>query len=163
MDFISYSQSWSKSEVLQGKIMIGIGLLVLIALVFILKSEHELLRGSLIPLSLLVLILIGYGGFILYDRPSHSNEAIVMFKSSPDEAVKQEVAKHINDNKAGKTLMKYVYPGLILVSTLVLFLVSSAFYQGLSLGFILVFTSTYIIDYGFVSRSEHFIEFLNQV
>jgi len=69
MDFIEYANSWAKSEVLQARIMIGVGIIVLIAFIGIIRSENQLLRGALIPLSLLLLVLLGYGAFILYSRP----------------------------------------------------------------------------------------------
>lgn len=62
MDFIEYINTWVKSEVLQGKIMIGFGVLFLIVFISIIKSQNEFLRGALIPLGLLVFVLIGYGG-----------------------------------------------------------------------------------------------------
>jgi len=61
MNFIDYTNSWVKAKLTQGKIMIGIGFLLLIALYFIFRSQNELLRGAVIPLGLLVLVLIGYG------------------------------------------------------------------------------------------------------
>ncbi|MGB0369423.1 MAG: hypothetical protein ACPGD8_08450, partial [Flavobacteriales bacterium] len=142
---------------------IGIGALVLVAFISILKSENELLRGSLIPLGLLLVVLVGYGGYILYSRPAHAKESIALYQKSPEEAVVQETAKHINDNKAGKTLIRFFYPGIILISALVLLLVSSPFCKGMALGFILLAASAYVIDSGFVSRSDAFIAFLETI
>jgi len=161
MDFIEYMNTWVKSEVLQGRIMIGIGILLLTAIFFIFRSQNELLRGALIPLRLLVLILIGYGGFILYSRPAHAQQSIAQFEKEKANAIAQEKEKHINDNKAGKMLMRYVYPGLILLSALCLLFISAPYYRGLAIGFILVFASTYIIDNGFVTRSDAFLAYLN--
>jgi hypothetical protein len=163
MDFIEYANSWSKSEVTQGRIMIATGILVLLAFVSILKSNNEFLRGALIPLSLLVLVLIGYGSYILYSRPAHVQSSIELYKQSKEKAIESEKEKHINDNKAGKTLTKYVYPGLVILSSLMLFFVSSPNYKGMAIGFIILFAATYIIDTGFVSRSDAFLEFLNKL
>jgi len=161
MDFIEYSQTWAKSEVTQGRIMIGIGILLLFALISIFRSQNELLKGALIPLSLLTLVLVGYGGFILYSRPAHSAQSISLYQSNKAEAIEKEKEKHINDNKAGKTLMKFVYPGLILLSAIGLFLLPSPYFKGLALGIIVLAVSTYIIDNGFVTRSDAFISFLD--
>ena len=162
MDFIEYMNSWVKNEITQGKIMIGIGIALLIAFFFILRSQHELLKGTLIPLGLLLVILIGYGSYILQSRPAHAKESILFYKQSEKEAIEKEITKHINDNKAGKSLMRYVYPSLMILAILMLILVSSPYYKGMALGFVLLFLSTYIIDYGFVSRSDAFIKFLQQ-
>jgi len=160
MSFTEYIYTWVKNEVLQGRIMIGIGVILIPAFIAIMKGEHGLLKGSLIPLGLLLIILIGYGSFILYSRPAHAKISIELFEKSETEGMVKEKAKHISDNKAGNTLLK-VYPVLMLVSVIPLFFGISDYYKGLSLGFILLFISVYIIDYGFVSRSNNFISFLN--
>lgn len=161
MDFIEYANNWAKSEVTQAKIMIGIGILLLVAFIAIIKSENELLRGMLIPMSLLLIILIGYGGYILYSRPAHINESIALYQQSEKEAITKEQTKHINDNKAGKTLLK-VYPILMLISVIALFFVSSPYYKGMAVGFAILFIATFIIDSGFVSRSDAFLSFLSK-
>ncbi|MEL6592482.1 MAG: hypothetical protein AAFQ68_20455 [Bacteroidota bacterium] len=161
MDFIEYTNTWAKSEVTQGRIMIGIGILLLVALYGIFRSQNELLKGALIPLSLLTLVLIGYGSYILYSRPAHARDSIALYQSTETEAIVKEKEKHINDNKAGKRLIKFVYPSIILLSVIAIFLLSSPYYRGMALGFILLAVSTYIIDYGFVSRSDAFIAFLD--
>jgi len=159
MDFIAYTNAWVKSEVTQGRIMIGI--LLLFVLYSIFRGQNELLKGTLIPMSLLILVLIGYGGYILYSRPAHAKESIAHYQSAKTEAIAKEKEKHINDNKAGKTLMRWVYPGLMLLSTVALFFLSSPAYKGMALGFILLFVATYIMDNGFVSRSDAFLQFLD--
>jgi len=163
MDFIEYANNWAKSEVAQGRIMIGIGIILLLVFYSIFRSQNELLRGALIPLGLLLLVLIGYGSFILYSRPAHAKASIILYEKSKAEAIEKEKAKHINDNKAGKTLLKYVYPILMIISVIALFLVPSQYYKGMALGFVLLFLSIYIIDNGFVSRSDAFLSFLNQL
>ncbi len=163
MEFIEYTNTWVKSEALQGKIMIAVGIIVLLACIAIIRSENELLRGSLISIGLLVVFLIGYGSFILYSRPAHARESIAAYQQSAPEAIELETAKHINDNKAGKTLMRYVYPILIVISALSLLLISSAYYQGMAIGFVFLFAATFIVDYGFVSRSDAFIEFMKSL
>lgn len=160
MDFVEYINNWAKSEVTQGRIMIGIGILFLFAIYGILQSQNELLRGAIIPLCLLVVILIGYGSYINYSRPAHVRESIAAYKSSKPQAIEQEKAKHINDNKSGTTLLK-IYPILALIAVLGLIFAPSAYYKGMSIGFAIVFLATFVIDYGFVSRSDAFLDFLS--
>lgn len=161
MEFIEYTNAWAKSEVLQGKIMIGIGIALAIAFAAIFRSENLLLKGSLIPLGLLLAILLGYSSYMLYSRPAHAKEVIGLYQKSPEEAVKQATAKHINDNKSGKILGK-TYPILMLISVIALMLVSTPYYKGMALGFLLLFISTFVIDNGFVTRSDAFLSFLKQ-
>lgn len=160
MEFTDYTNTWAKSEVLQGKIMIAIGLFLSVAFIAIYRSENQLLRGSLIPLGLLLAILLGYGSFILYSRPAHAKEIIQLYQKNPKEAVKQETTKQINDNKAGKLLIR-IYPILMLISVIAFIFVSASYYKGTALGFVLLFVSMFIIDNGFVSRSNAFLSFLN--
>ena len=162
MDFIEYINTWAKNEVLQGRIMISIGMILLVAFISITRNENELMKGSLIPLGLLLVILLGYGSFILYSRPTHAKESIALYKESKEEAITQEKTKHINDNKAGKILLR-VYPILMLVSIIALFFVSTPYYKGMAVGFAILFISIFIIDSGFVSRSNSFLEFLERI
>ncbi len=160
MNFIEYTNTWAKNEVLQGRIMIGIGILVIIAFFGIIRSENELLRGAIIPFGILVVALVGYGSYILYSRPAHAAESIAQFEKSKAEAIVLEKEKHINDNKAGKTLMK-IYPILAILSLTVLFFGVPGYYKGMVIGFALLFISFYVIDNGFISRSDAFLEYLN--
>jgi len=162
MDFIDFTNNWANSEVTQGKIMIGLGILLLVAWIGILKSQNELLRGTLIPMSLLLVICIGYGGYILYSRPAHAEQSIALYQQSEKEGIEKEQTKHTNDNKAGKTLLK-VYPILMLVSIIALLFISTPYYKGMAIGFAVLFIATYIIDYGFVSRSDAFLSFLSEL
>ena len=116
----------------------------------------------MIPLSLLLAILLGYGSYMLYSRPAHAKEIIKLHQKSPDEAIKKEMAKHINDNKTGKVLMR-VYPLLMLVSIGGLIFVSSPHYKGMAVGFALLFIAMFLIDNGFVARSEEFLSFLKKI
>ncbi len=159
MTFIEHANTWVKNEVLQGRIMVGIGVLVLWTFIVIVKSQNEFFRGSLIPLGLLLFVLLGYGSYILYSRPAHVKESIELYQKSEKEAVAQEEIKHINDNKAGKTLMK-IYPILAIISLATLFFGFAPYYKGMALGFSLLFISFYIVDNGFVSRSDLFLAFL---
>jgi len=145
MDFIEYTNTWAKSEVTQGRIMIGIGILLLVALYAIFKSQNELLRGMLIPLGLLTVVLIGYGAVIMTGRLAYAKESLALYEKSKSEALEKE------------------NPVLMIISALALLFVSSQYYKGMALGFVLLFVSTYIIDNEFVSRSDAFLPFLNNL
>lgn len=160
MNFTELLQFWLKGELLQAKIMIAIGLVFLGIVVAILKSSHELLRGALIPLGLLTVLLVGYGGVILQTRPAHVRQSLELYENNQQEAITQEITKHTNDNKAGDMLTQYVYPALIILSALALLFPIGWHYKGMALGFVVLFASTFIMDYGFVSRSNGVIEAL---
>ncbi len=161
MEFIEYINAWAKTEVYQGKIMIAVGIFLAIIFLAILRSENILLRGALIPLGLILALLLGYGSYIIYSRPAHAKEIIGLYQKSSEEAIKQETFKHENDNKAGKLLIR-IYPILMLVSVITLFFISSPYYKGMALGFVLFFIAIFIVDNGFVTRSDDFLSFLKQ-
>jgi hypothetical protein len=160
MNFTEYLNEWVQAEVLQGKIMVGVGLILIPVLWAILKGEHQLLKGALIPLALLLVVLIGYGGYILYSRPAHGAQSTQQFELDREQALKLEKAKHINDNKAGNTLLK-IYPILMLISILPLLFAVPVYYKGMGLGFTFLFMAIFIIDYGFVSRSNAFMAYID--
>lgn len=121
------------------------------------------MKGTLIPIGLLLLVLIGYGGYILYSRPTHAKKAIENYIQASKVAIEAEKAKHVKDNQAGESLMKFVYPTLMLIAALALFFISSPYDQGVALGCILLAVATYIIDYGFVFCSNAFLAFLDNL
>ncbi len=82
MNFITYTNAWTKSEITQRRIMISISILLFIVFYGILPSQNELLKGVSIPLSLLLLILTSYGSYILYSRANHAKESISIYKKS---------------------------------------------------------------------------------
>ncbi|WP_027391454.1 hypothetical protein [Aquimarina latercula] len=102
---------------------------------------------------------IDYGGFILVNRPAHLKQSIERYQNSPEKAKVEEIEKHTNDNKAGNTLVK-IYPILMLVSIFALIFIPSTYYKGMAIGFTFLFISIYIIDNGFISRSEAVLKFL---
>ncbi len=160
MNFETYINAWTKNEVTQGRIMIGLGVLVVLSIYFIVKSNNEFFKGAIIPFAILAFIGIFYGGYIVYSRPAHAQESIIRYAQSPEKGIEEEEAKHIMDNQLGNTLLK-VYPILVILSAIGLMLASTPHYKGMAVGFVLLFISTYIIDYGFISRSDKFIEFLH--
>ena len=71
MELIDHTTTWAKGDIFQGRIMFAIGIAAVIAAIAILKSNHEFMRGMLIPLALLVVVCGGYGGFLAFGRPTH--------------------------------------------------------------------------------------------
>lgn len=162
MDFIEQLNGWNKGEIVQARTMMAIGALFVIAFLGILKSEVPFMKGALMPVGLIVLLLIGYGGYILYSRPLHAKESIELYQKSQEEAVAKELLKHTKDNRAGKTLIK-IYPVLAIISLLILMLISNQYFKGMAMGFTFLFLITHIMDHGFIRRSDTVIEFLSKL
>jgi hypothetical protein len=46
---------------------------------------------------------------------------------------------------------------------ILLLIVSKPYYKGMAIGFAILFLITYVMDYGFVSRSDSYLEFLSKL
>ena len=145
MELLKHTTDWVNGEIFQGKIMLIIGILLLIGGIAILKSNHEILRGMLIPLGLIITLLLGYGGFQTLARPSHLVNFSAVYQENPEKAKQQEYDKAVKDDKTYKNL-KVVWAVLIVLSVVVYFIVSKDYFKGLAIGLIGLFLTTLIVD-----------------
>lgn len=159
MDLIQHMTYWVKGELIQGRIMVGIGILFLIAMIFIFKSDNVFLRGTLIPLSFLLVVLLGYGGSMLYSRPMYLKQATEQYQSDPNAAHSQQLAKAEKDNKAYSNL-KPVWAIIISICAILLIVFTSPYYKGVALGIIVTFSALFVVDATLHSRLKPYLEFL---
>lgn len=145
MDFGQQLQVWAKGDALQGKIMIGIGLVLTLFLLFTLKGNNSLLKGMLIPLSLLAIINLGYGGFLAFSRPKHMQTTTELYQKQATQIIQKELNKSKKDNKNYSNL-KPIWTALIVVSLGLFFLFAKEYYKGLSLGLGALFFGFLLID-----------------
>lgn len=163
MDFLQQLQHFTKGELLQGKWMIGIAIVVLFPLAFLLfKSNFSLQKGMAIPFCLLMIISIGYGSYVLYSKPKHFTETEKEIQLNPKEKLDSELQKVKADDKSYTTL-KYVWGTCIIVSIVLYFVIGKDFHKGLSLGFAILFLSFLIIDSFFHQRLNSYLEELNKL
>ena len=162
MDFIQQLQVWAKGDALQGKIMLGIGIVLAIGLIFILRSDQPMLRGMLIPIGLLLIANLGYGGFLTFSRPSHIQSTIELYNQNPVQAVNKELAKAETDHKSYSTL-KPIWVVLIVVAIVLYFVLSGAYYKGLSIGLAGMFLGTLLIDGFLHQRLKPYLEVLREL
>ena len=162
MNLLEHTTTWVNGEVLQGKIMLGLGILLLGATIAIFKSEHELLKGSLIPLGLLTLMLCGYGGFQVFGRPPHIQKVSEVFAQNPETAVKQELEKAQKDDRIYSTV-KVVWIILLAIAAIGSLFISADFYKGLTIGLMVMFLSMLIIDTTLHHRLQVYMNALNQL
>ena len=97
MDLIQHTQNWVKGEVFQGKIMLAIGFVLLLAFIGIMKGDQAVLKGMIIPLGLMVLIQFGYGGMQVFYRPMHIGKVEKLIQENPQEALDKELVKAARD------------------------------------------------------------------
>lgn len=162
MEIIKHTTEWVNGEVLQGKIMIGIAVLLLVAWVAIFRGQHEILRGALIPLGLMVVALGGYGGYQVTSRPGHIAKVQKLAENNPKEALQAEQTKAAKDHKAYSTL-KPVWMVLIVVSVLLAFLLKGNYQKGLGMGLIALFLTLLALDSTLHYRLQHYMSALSQL
>jgi len=161
MDLLEHTAQWAKGDMLQGRIMLGIGLLLLVAAVAIFKSNHLFFKGTLIPLGLLLVIMMGYGGFLAFTRPGHLQKVELLARENPQEAFNAEHAKAEKDNKA-YTMLKPIWIGLILVTAGLYFVFPTYYLKGLSAGLISLFLAVFIIDSALHYRLAPYLQALSE-
>lgn len=160
MNLIAHTKEWVNGEVLQGKIMLIIGVLVLVAFIAIIRSQQEFLRGLLIPMGLMLVVFVGYGGFQFFVRPAHLLKVERVFQQNPQNAQSMEYEKAVKDDKAYSTAKK-VWPALIVLAAICYFMISKDYFKGMSAGFIGLFLITLIVDSILHNRLLVYLGYLN--
>ena len=84
MNFLQGLQTWAKGDMQQGRWMIGLAIVILLPfIVFLFKNNQSLQKGTAIPICLLLVVSIGYGGYVWYSRAQHISHAEKQFQRSP--------------------------------------------------------------------------------
>jgi len=159
MYFLQGLNSWAKGDALQGKIMVGIGLLLVLTLPFLFKSEYTLLKGMLIPLCLLTIANLGYGSFLLYSRPKHIEITTELYQRDPQKAIQKELDKMQVDNKS-YTVIRQIWAVVIIVSVLAFFTLQNEYFKGLCLGLLCLSVVFLLLDTFLHYRLRPYLEFL---
>ncbi|SHL10197.1 hypothetical protein SAMN05444407_102245 [Chryseobacterium contaminans] len=160
MDFIQELNLWTKGDVFQGKVMVGLGLLLVLTIPLLSKKENTLSNGMLIPISLLLLVNLGYGSYLLYSRPKHLELVTGSFHINPKEALQAELAKMQADNK-NYARLKPIWAVLIIVSVIASFLIKNDYYKGISLGLLCLSVGFLLIDSFLHHRLDNCLKILN--
>jgi len=157
MDFIQHLQTWTKGDLQQGKWMIAIAIFILLPIcVLLFKSTNSLQKGATIPLVLLIIMNIGYGSYLLFSKPKYAEERTARFRINNEETIKNEFIKIKVDDKT-YTMTTYVWTGLLFVSIICFFVFTKAYFQGMSLGFAMMFLGMLLIDVFLQQRLEKFM------
>ncbi|MCY0967611.1 hypothetical protein [Chryseobacterium wangxinyae] len=146
MDFIQHLQTWTKADIDQGKWMIGIAIIIILPVCFLFAKNGNLLqKGMLVPLGLLFMMNLGYGGYLMFSRPKYREQTKEIFQTNPQETIDSELIKTKSDHKS-YTITKYIWAGLLILSVGCFFMFNKEYIQGLSLGFAVMFLGMLLID-----------------
>jgi len=162
MDLIQHTSVWAKGDLFQGRIMLFVGILLLVSGIAILTSNHTLLKGTLIPIGLAVLILVGYGSFLAFSRSGHLETTRAAYLENQEQAIQQEYKKALVDNK-NYTMLKPIWIGLIIVSAILFIVVKTDYLKGLSLGLIGLFFIALLVDALLHHRLKPYVDFLTEL
>ena len=162
MEFNEQISNWALGDSLQGKLMLAAGIIALIASVVIFRGENSMLKGMLIPLGLIVILGGGYGGFLSFSRPGHLINATDMYKEKPQLVIEQELVKANRDNRNYSMIIK-IWPVLIVIAALLLFVFQDDFKRGLLIGVLILFVFGLIVDTFLHQRLEPYLHFLQQL
>lgn len=162
MELIEHTSEWALGDALQGKIMLFSGILAVTAMFFIFKGDNGVLKGMMIPLGLLALIALGYGGFLTFGRPAHIEKVRVMYQEDPAATVAAELKKAETDHR-NYTVIKYVWPVLMAISALLLLVFKSEYQQGLLMGLLILFIYGMILDTFLHHKLSPYLEVLRSL
>lgn len=158
---LQHTAKWVSGEVVQGKVMLAVGILLLLACVFLWQSASALHRGVAIPLAIVMLVNLGYGGYILKARPALLAETEQVSQEDVTTAIDSEKERAANEIKAYASL-KYVWIGLAIVSGLSLFFFTPSFVYGIALGMLILAVSGMTIDSFLMNRISQYAVELNR-
>lgn len=162
MELIKHTAEWVNGEVTQGKIMVAIGILMVIAGIAIFRSEHEILRGALIPVALAVLLTLGYGSFMVVGRPAHQAKITKVYEENPEKAVGMEYEKAMRDHKT-YSMLRFIWPSLIIISAIFYAFAGREYFQGLAIGLIFLFLTGLILDGTLHHRLGFYLEAIREM
>lgn len=162
MNFIQQLELWAKGDALQGKWMLIFGGVLIFCLIYIFKSNNPLLRGMLIPLSILMLINLGYGGFLAFYRPNHIESTILLFQKQPEETLQKELIKAQNDSKT-YDILKPIWGILICICIGLFFIFSKDFYKSILLGLLVLFSGVLFVDTFLHHRLQPYLHLLKEI
>lgn len=155
MGFLEHTAIWVKGEVLHGKVMTLLGMVLLLCCFFIWRNGNELLKGMLIPISLVVLITVGFGAVLITARPKHLQKLEIASHTNLQEVYEKEKARAFKDQNAYPKF--YITWAIMLMGALIFFFLSvKLYYKGLALGILFLAISALIIDTIMNERSKSY-------
>lgn len=134
----------------------------MIAGIAIIRNDHVILKGTLIPLGLALVLLMGYGGFLALSRNGHLEQVKSTYAENPEKAIQQEYAKAHKDNKA-YSRFKPIWVVLIIVTAVLYLFFKSHYFKGLSLGLMGLFLIVLLIDSLLQYRLKPYYEALTEL
>lgn len=161
MEFVQELQSWVRGEVYQGRVMICVGVLLIVATTLVIRSENALARGMLVPLILLVAMNCGYG-YVLITRPQAGVQTEARYRLEPRHTLEFEYSKATTDEKYYAS-SRPAWAVLVAICAVAGLVPRNEYLKGLSLGLIGTFLGALVIDSFLHNRLRTFIAALQDL
>lgn len=163
IDYLQLFNNWAKGDIIQARFMIGSALVAGIPLIlFSIRTSNEIGKGMIIPLGLLSLILFSYGSYLSVTKPKEIERTEKHYIENQKLTIKEEKVRLEKDNRS-YVAFKRIWISLFVVFALLHFLISSSYFQGLSLGFAFLFSILLITDIFFHARLKVFLSFVQEL
>lgn len=144
MNYIQQLHNYSKGDTLQGWVMLSVAVLLVVLIIGITKSINPLLRGMLVPLILLLMMNLGYGGYLVFKKPK--NVAIIEQQSQKHPNQIENKLSELQKEGRSYATTKTIWAVLLIVSVFLYFVFARDYYKGVTLGFMVMFLGMLIID-----------------
>lgn len=145
MNYLQQLQNWSKSDTLQGWIMLCMAMVLIVMVTFIYKSVNPLLRGMLVPISLLLLMNLGYGGYLVFKKSKNVVVIKQQFQRHPNQTIKNQLTQVQKEDKS-YTKTTTIWAVFLVISVVLYFVFGKDYYKGVALGLMVMFLGMLIID-----------------
>jgi hypothetical protein len=162
MEIIQYTTQWVKGEVIQGGIAVGLAIVSIISFFYFTDFQQSFYKGMILPIVLIQLVLLGYGGFQMTMRPKHIEKVSIGIQNQPIETLKNEIEKAKKDDKAYSRL-KPIWAALFVLSLILFFVLKNDFWRGMSFGFVIWFCVAFIFDTFLHQRLKVYLSSLEQL
>ena len=145
MELLQHIQEWVKGELAQAKIMITIGIIILVAIFYIYKSSNAIVNGTLIPVGLIIIALLGYGSFMFHDRNKRLSLIQKEYEQTSSISFDTEKTK-IEEGIASCKITIRVWYALIVIGIGLFFFFTQPYYRGIGIGIALLGITLLLVD-----------------
>lgn len=163
MNLLQQMQLWTKGDVLQGRWMIGIALVIFLpSILLFFKNNNPILHGMWIPLFLLLLMNIGYGSYLVLSKPKSLKETKIQYKKNPIQTVEIVLGNMKQADKSYR-ITKLLWATFMAISVLLYFVFTKNYFKGLTLGLMIMFFGMLVIDTMLHQRVKQAMETINHI
>ncbi|MGV1793612.1 hypothetical protein [Rhizobium sp. A37_96] len=155
MTNLDMAVAWANAEILQGKVMVGLGAIFIVSTVATLWFYSDLTRGFLVPAVLIALSLCAYGGSMIPSRAAQIAQFQRDFRADPSAFITTEKSRAAALSKS-LDRNKVIWIAILIGSSIGLWLLSGATWRTFAAGFMLASACALIIDTALEQRSTSY-------